>query len=124
MIEEVKNRVEKFKENVEKVSQDEKFTEKFPDIIKTAVSGIRIGTSVAAIPVVFGLKVTSKLMPVLWETAVQIVHIPAALISKVVNSDSPYNGQKINKVGNFLGTATEKAFDTTAKVVESVAKYI
>ena len=124
MIEDAKNRVEEFKKNINEIKKDDTFSEKFPDVVKTIISGIRIGTRLVSIPVIFGLKVTSKLMPVVWETAVQVIHIPAALISKTINKNSPYNGKKINKMGEFLGNTTEKLFNSTADIVETVAKHI
>ena len=124
MIDKLEERVNEYSESLDRVKDAQTYKEFFADIAKVGFESLRLATTCLAVPVYFGLKVMSKAMPVVWETAVQVIHIPAALISKIVDRDSPYNGQKINKIGNFLGETTEKIFGKSADVVETVARHL
>ena len=115
--EDMHNRAEAVKKSWENLKHPGGVSEAIGNTFVFGGKTLRFLTGVLTAPVVVALNVVSKTMPVIWETAVQVVHIPSALISKIIKPDSPYNGQKINNVGYKIGQCTEAVFDVSSKVV-------
>lgn len=117
IVEELKNRYGDVNESLKDLDEAKGFGDKLGNGFRFAGKTLRFVTGIVTAPAVLALNVVSKAMPVVWETAVQALHIPAALISKIVKHDSPYNGQVINKIGNKIGTITEAIVSETSNVV-------
>ena len=117
IIEELKKRKTAVGDSWERLKENPGVSEKIGNTVIFGGKTLRFATGILTAPVVLALNVVSKAMPVLWETAIQVVRIPHALISKIIKPDSPYNGKVIDDIGFKVGQFTEAVFDETSKIV-------
>lgn len=76
--------------------------------------------TVAKLPIVASLRLTSTALPVVASIAVQPIQIPVYLFSKIINPDAPYNGHNVTEFGHEFGRIVGNVLNATADIVRRI----
>lgn len=101
-------------------AQSENVSEYMVNGARVAGNTISTAFSVAKAPLMATVRLASLAAPVLTTIAVQPLHIPAYLFTKLINPDARYNGQIVTRMGREIGNVISGGLNVSNEVIRRI----
>lgn len=101
-------------------AQSENVSEYMVNGARVIGNTISTAFSVAKTPLMATVRLASLATPVLTTIAVQPLHIPTYLFTKLINPDARYNGQIVTRMGREIGNVISSGLNVSNEVIRRI----